>query len=262
MSHYPPEHHPVFFLINALKELGANAQFVKDERSLGCWGILVNGKLVVYLIDNRLPHEAEKEDPAATELLKRGAVVACAQKPDAERIGAKWLPLAVTPGYRPPDKPVEKLYDVGFVGYVRDEGRERILRHVARHFKVGIGQGLFGDDAVSLYWQSRVGLNIPTQYGSPTAYDSANMRCFEILATGTLLVTSGESYLDELHLVPLINYYFYKTADELIETIRVVIGMQQHHPDKVAEVGPNGAKVAQAYHTYRHRAEQVLSWLK
>lgn len=256
MSAYPDRHHPVFFLQDALVALGATADFAKDDRTLGCWGLIVNDKRMVWLIDNRHAHEAEKEDPAAKRLLGEGVLVCHAQKPDADRVGGKWLPLAVTPGYRLPDGPVEKLYDVGFVGYVRDPARMEVLRHVARHFKLNVAQGVFGDAAVSVYWQSKVGLNIPTNYGAPDAYDSANMRCFEILATGTPLVTTYENYLGDLGLGG--RCFMYSNINELIEAIRVAIQL----PDELIKAGVAGAKLAQERHTYEHRANQVLEWLK
>lgn len=260
MSYYPDRHHPVFFLQDALQALGADAVFNgRDDRTLGCWGLIVNGKPLVWLIDNRWPHEREKEDPAAAELIRRGALVTCAQKPDAERVGAKWLPLAVTPGYRPPDKPVERLYDVGFVGYVRDAGREAVLRHVSRHFKLCVERGVFGDAAVNLYWQSRIALNVPTQYGEPNAYDSANMRFFEALGAASVLATPFQPYLSELGIGRLApEVLSYATIGGLIDGIEKRLRMG----DQLAERGSLNAKLAQERHTYTHRAKKVLEWLK
>lgn len=253
---YPDRHHPCYFLEDALTKLGATASVIRDETTLGCWGLLINGKRMVWLIDNRHPHEAATEDPAAAELLKRGVLVTCAQKPDAERVDGKWLPLAVTPGYRLPDKPVEKLYDVAFVGYVRDAGRQSVLAHVARHFKLNVHQGVFGDDAVSAYWSAKVGLNVPTGYGQADAYDSANMRCFEILATGTPLVTPYEPYLDELGITPYSHCMAYHSADEVIDFIHYLIQKDDE------TWGEAGVRVIAKRHTYEHRAKQVLEWLK
>lgn len=254
MSTYPDRHHPCYFLEDALTALGADARVIRDDTTLGCWGLLVNGKRMVWLIDNRHPHEAATEDPAAAELLQRGVLVCCAQQPDAERVGGKWLPLAVTPGYRLPEKPQEKLYDVGFVGYVRDAGRQSVLAHVARHFKLCVQQGAFGDSAVSVYWQSKVGLNVPTGYGQPDSYDSANMRCFEILATGTPLVTPYEDYIPDLGIIHEETALLYYDIDDLIETICDADNMQK--------IGERGAKLAQERHTYAHRAKTVLEWVK
>lgn len=255
---YPDRHHPVFFLVDALNALGAKAEFVKDDRTLGCWGATVNGKTMVRLIDNRHPHEALTEDPAAAELLRRGVLVCHAQRPDMERVGGKWLPLAVTPGYRLPDKPAEKLCDVALVGYIRDAGRQSMLLHVARHFKLSAYQGVFGDDAVDAYWSAKVGLNVPTGYGQADAYDSWNMRAPEILATGTPLVTSHEDYLADLGLVSWENCLTYRDADSLIVAIRGTLD----DPAQLAAIGQAGAKLAQERHTYAHRAAQVLEWLK
>lgn len=259
MSYYPEQHHPVFFLRDALEMLGADASFNhRDGQTEGCWGLIVNGKPVVWLIDNRWPHEREKEDPAARKLQDRGALVMCAQKPDAERIGSKWLPLAVTPGYRPPLDPTPKLYDVGFVGYIRDEQRLAVLKNLSRHFTVANANGVFGNDAVRIYWDSKVGINIPTRYGDPLAYDSANMRCFEILATGTPLVTPYEPYLDELGIVPYSHCMAYHNADELIDHIAWLIKKS----DEGDDWGEAGVKLVAERHTYMHRAKQVLEWLR
>lgn len=261
MTAYPDRHHPCYFLEDELHALGADAVVVRNEQTLGCWGLIVNGKVMVWLIDNRHAHEAAKEDPAAAELLKRGDLVMCAQKPDAERIGAKWLPLAVSPTFRTPDNSVEKLYDVTFVGYVRDAGRCGVLSAVARRFKTRVLQGIFGDDAVSAYWHSHIAINVPTGYGQADAYDSANMRLFECLATGTPMMTSYEPYLHELGLecnVHHTNYLFYKNVDDLIEKIEV----QLTQPQRLTEIGRAGAALANERHTYEHRAQQVLDWLK
>lgn len=258
MTHYPDRHHPCFMLEDALRALGADALVVRDATTCGCWGLHVNGRIVVWLIDNRWPHEREKEDPAAAELLKRGALVMCAQKPDAERVGGKWLPLAVTPGYRPPDKSVEKLHDVGFVGWVRDMGRMITLASIARHFSLDVVQGVFEDAAIDVYWRSKVVINVPTQYGNPLAYDSANMRLFEALATGTPVVTSYEPYLESLGLDDGNTCMTYKSPDEAVAKI----GQLVQDTVLAKRIGDCGESVARQWHTYGHRAKTVLEWLK
>lgn len=259
MTSYPDRHHPVFFLQDALTALGADAVFNgRDARTEGTWGLIINGKPMAWLVDNRHLHEREKEDPAAAALLARGALVMCAQRPDAERVGAKWLPLGVTPGYRMPVSASNKAADVAMVGYVRDMSRARLLTDVAAHFTLCTYQGIFGETAVEAYWTARVGLNIPTQWGEPNSWDSANMRCFEILATGTPLVTPHEDYLAVLGLEDGITCLTYRTADEMLSAIRRLVD----NAELAAQIGANGAKLAAERHSYEARARQVLEWLK
>lgn len=252
MTFYPDRHHPVFFLEDALRALGADVEFNhRDERTLGCWGLIVNGKPMVWLIDNRHPHEAAKEDPAARELLARGALVCHAQKPDMERVGGYWLPLAATPGYRPMD--TDKQFDVAFVGYVRDAARSTMLADIASRYTLSVGEGLFGDEAVRMYNEARVGVNIPTGYGAADAYDSMNMRLPEIASCGIPPVTSHEAYLEELGFVDGLTCFTYSDATGLLNAI----GRAVNHP----EVGLSALKLIQSKHTYFHRAQTVLDWL-
>lgn len=247
---YPDRHHPIFMLQDALQVLGAKAEFNgRDERTLGCWGLIIESKPFVWLIDNRWPHEREHEDPAAAELLRRGALVCCAQQPDAQRVGAKWLPLAATPSYR--SIPQEKLYDVAFVGYIRDEARARLLSDIASKFSVYHLSGVFGDEAVRAYCSARVAINIPTRFGDANAYDIP-MRVWEILATGVPLVTNYLADLDELGFLSNINYAPYSG-----NAIAAAVEWALVHP----EIGELGRQLVEQQHMYQHRAQTVLEWL-
>lgn len=252
---YPDRHHPCFFLEDALRTLGMDAQVIRNDETLNCWGLKVDGKLMVYLIDNRHLHERVTEDPAALELIKRGVLVTCAQRPDAERVGAKWLPLAVTPGYR--FEPRHKIFDCGFVGYVRDPGRAEMLALVASRFTTAFSQGCFGDSAVSDYWQSRVGLNVVTGYGTPNSYDTWNMRSPEIMSTGTPLVLGYEDYLADLGVISGENCMTYDSPAGMLAAIQYLIDT----PDRATQIGIAGMNLVLARHKYSHRAQQVIEWL-
>jgi glycosyltransferase involved in cell wall biosynthesis len=250
VSPYPNRHHPVYFLEDALRELGADVHFHRNEKTRGCWGLEVNGKVMVWLLDNRWPHEREKVDPATRQLLAEGVLVCHTQKPDAERIGGQWLPLAVTPGYYP--KKMPQLFDVGFVGYVRDDARLTLLNTLASRYSTNYASGLFGENALDTYCQSRVAINIPSQYGHPAAYD-VNMRVFECLATGVPLVTNYLDTLAELGIEDGKTMFAYGSPDGIIDAVQRAIDRP--------EVGQTGAALAQERHTYTHRAKQVLEWL-
>lgn len=251
---YPDRHHPVYFVLDALIALGASAEFAKDERTENTWGMVVNGRVVSYLIDNRWDHEKAHEDLAAERLLSHGALVCNAQKPDAERNGGRWLPLAATPGYRPIKTP--KTHDVAFVGYVRDPARATLLIDMNCHHSLHWGRNLFGDAAVEAYCAARVGLNIPTRFGDPDAYD-VNMRVLEIATTGTPLVTNHLSDLHDLGFEDSVNCYLYESADECLRAVDVAL-----RDPHALRVGARAAALVSEKHTYCHRAKQVLEWLK
>lgn len=251
MSNYPDRWHPVYMLQDALQAQGADVEFARDERTAGSWGLIVNGQACAWYIDNRHPHEMVKEDPAAKELLARGALVMHAQKQDMERVGGQWLPLAASPGFSP--LPMPKLWDCAFVGFIRTEARADFLSDINAHYSLSSASGLFGEQAVNTYRQARVGVNVPTNYGATDGYDSANMRCFEILATGIPLVTAYEPYLEELGLIPGANYMPYSNIAEALAAVKYCI----EHP----EIGERGAALVMERHLYSHRAQTVLQWI-
>jgi hypothetical protein len=250
---YPDRHHPVFFLLDALNVIGIKAEFAKDERTQGCWGMVFpdfDNRVLVWLIDNRWEHEAKKEDPAAKELLARGAIVAHAQRRDMQRVGGQYLPLAVTPGFTPTY--LEKVADCSHVGYVRDEGRARILADIGRHFTLNLAQNVFGRQASDTYCSSKCGIHVPTRYGHPNAYDIP-MRPYEIAACAIPLVTNDLPELEELGLIDgetCVTYGAHRTA---IEAVRIARASP--------EIGEAGYKLVSARHEYWHRAEQVKTWL-
>ena len=253
MSHYPERHHPVFMLQDALQSIGIQAEFAKDDRTLGCWGMVFpdfDNRVMIWLIDNRWAHEAEKEDPAARELLERGAIVAHAQRRDMERIGGYFLPLAASPGFEPVN--VAKVADCAMVGYVRDEGRARLLADIGAKFRLNLAQNVFGKQATETYCSAHCGVNIPTRYGDPSAYDIA-MRPYEIAACGVPLVTNDLPELEELGFVDKQTCVTYGANRSIIDAVRIALDNPR--------IGMNGRQLVIESHTYTHRAYQVKTWL-
>jgi hypothetical protein len=252
---YPSRHHPVYMLQDALAAIGIQVDFAKDDRTLGCWGMVFpeyDNRVMVWLIDNRLDHEKVREDPAAKELLSRGAIVAHAQKRDMSRAGGTWLPLAASPGFSPVS--VAKTSDVAFVGYVRDEGRARLLSDVGAKFKLSVNQGLFGRQATEAYCGARVGLNVVSHYGQPFAYDSMNMRCFEIPACGVPLVTSEDFYLAYQGFEDMKTCVTFGEKRSIVEAVQ--LAMDNPH------IGQAGLDLITRSHTYHERALTVKEWLE
>lgn len=253
---YPERHHPIFMLQDALEDAGIPSTFHRDDVSRNLWALQINGKLLVWLIDIRWQHEKDAHEADIRILQNEGALICCAQKPDAAYFNARWLPLAATPGYTPPREKSEALVDLAMVGYVRDKWREQLLLDLNARYSVSVAQGVFGEEAVQTYHQAKLGINIPTRYGDPLAYDSANMRCYEILASGTPLITSLEPYLSELGLIAGENCFTYASRKECLDVVRIALDS-----DNLQAIGLAGANLVASRHTYSHRAKQVMEWL-
>jgi len=157
-----------------------------------------------------------------------------------------WLPLACDPDLHRKYE-VEKKCDVGFVGSINSNHarRERLLERLCQHFEVRT-ERCFLDDMVKLFNESRIVFNNALK-------DDLNMRVFEALACGSLLVTdraegSGleEFFRDGEHLV------IYEDSN-LIETVQRYLESEELR-EKIAR---QGRERVLARHTYAHRAAEL-----
>lgn len=158
-----------------------------------------------------------------------------------------WLPLACDPQIHQKFESAKEL-DVCFVGHLCTPQRkalaERVLHRFPRSF---VGQRFFYEMAET-YCSSRIVLNLSVR-------NDINMRVFEALACGSLLLTNdlAENGLDKLltdgqHLVT------YDDLDDLMEKI-------EHYlkDDEARErIAAAGREEALARHTYVHRMGALL----
>lgn len=252
-SPYPGGFHVVNFLGNALIELGADVQY-DDERRLGQEGLTVNGIPIVWFLDNRVPYNRERQDPVCAELLRRKeCIVLHCQKEDALRCGGEWLPIAATPRFAPVSEPIEKTWDVGFVGYLNDEYRAAVFSGIRQRFNLVHGVGVFYEEAANVYHQAKVGVNVPALYGTEYSYD-LNMRITEIAATRTPLVTNYNPALSEIGFRSGVNCLTYDNQRELYDCIQTLLD----DPELAESIAQNGYELVQRRHTYYHRALWIL----
>lgn len=156
-----------------------------------------------------------------------------------------WLPHAAEPlAY--PKKTIIKKYDVSFIGNVGDWNRVDFLDRMFREFpNFFYGKRLF-EEAAEIFSQSKIVLNISIK-------DDVNMRVFESLATGSLLLTNELPTLpylfkDGVHLVT------YKTLDEAVEKAKYYI---EHEVEREA-IAEAGYREVMLRHTYEHRLKTVM----
>src|SRR4029077_15190808 len=175
-----------------------------------------------------------------------------AQRDGTERLrqaglAAQWLPLAHDPGIHRPH-PLDKRWDIGFLGAISPGPRQDLLSLLHQNFQNAFfGQAYFEEYARVLS-QSRIGFNRSIR-------NDVNMRVFETVSCGTLLLTNDlkdngqeELFVSEKHIVT------YRTPEELLDKARFYLGHAELR-EKIAQAGYAQAK---AHHTYRHRMEWLL----
>jgi glycosyltransferase involved in cell wall biosynthesis len=161
-----------------------------------------------------------------------------------------WLPLACDPDVHG-KRERETKYDVGFVGHLNSEDRKRRLRLLDERFILNdYGQFYPKEEIAEIYSQSKIVFN--SSIGG-----DLNMRVFEALASGSLLVTdrieNGQSDLfeDRVHLVE------YSDDQEMLE----VIAYYLTHESERERIAQAGHDLVLDQHTYLHRCQQMLNMI-
>ena len=169
---------------------------------------------------------------------------------DLRRAGisaAAWLPLACDPEIHGKHD-VPKQFDVAFVGHVFPGPRADLLNLIRRKYPESfIGQCYF-EEMARTYSAARTVFNRSIK-------NDVNMRVFEALASGSLLVTNdlsengqAELFRDGVHLAA------YREAEDLLDKIAFYLGREPLR-EKVAAAG---RAEALEKHTYFHRMERLL----
>jgi len=190
--------------------------------------------------------------PYRLEMAKKADFVFCAQKAavaDMKRDGVAnpiWLPHAVEPLAYPRQDKFTKNFDVCFIGHVNSVNRENALDRLFSVFpNFDYGQALF-EKCAERIGNSKIGFNIAMK-------DDTNMRCFETMATGTMLLTDRISNIEELfedrkHLV------LYDGLDDMVEKAKYYLA----HDDEREKIAQAGYKEVMAKHTIQHRIDVIL----
>jgi len=147
-------------------------------------------------------------------------------------------------------KPIEmeKIYDVGFIGTFQDgDGRKEVMEAIKNEFNCFVSTSTPSDQISTEYSKCKVIFN-------HIRYEEVNIRFFEALAIGTqvctytpnlnLFATEGESYLT------------FKSIPEAIDKIRKLLADDDRRKS-IAE----HARESALRHTYKHRAQDMLSFL-
>jgi hypothetical protein len=170
--------------------------------------------------------------------------------------GAFLLPHAVRPEFfEGPELPRE--FEIGWVGQTSGEfynARAEWLPKLARGFHSNDWSRPYTiEEVANVYRRSRIVANI----GRDDFPQDANLRVFEVLASGALLLTSLPTELTPLGFKEGVHFVGYRDPTELGILIRKYL---DDEPSR-ARIGEAGRAMVLAEHTYDRRADQLLARL-
>ena len=207
---------------------------------------------VAYLIDTHVSPELR------LAMARHFDVVFLAQKAQVDlfkRHGIRhcyWLPLGCSPELHQTGS-TERIYDVSYVGSFSVEEdnwrKERIERVMARYPNHKVGR-YWPEDMARIYAQTKVVVNVSFR-------NDVNMRVFEAMASGALLITDTVEGLSDLfedgkHLL------VYRTEEELFSLLEQYLADDAAR-EHIAKAGQ--AEVLQ-HHSYDVRMQSMLKTLE
>lgn len=207
----------------------------------------VNCPTAIYLVDVHLNFELRAKMAPFFDY------IFVAQKDYVERFRqmgfqqVHWLPLACDLDIHGGQSHL-KEWDIGFVGHVHSPERARRLSLLASRYNVNDYLRSYSKDQITdVYSRSKIVFNTSIK-------GDLNMRVFEALASGSMLLTdrisNGQADLFQagVHLVE------YTDEQSLLEQADYYLA----HPDERELIASQGYQVAAQQHTYSHRAQAIL----
>ncbi|MBM3501196.1 MAG: glycosyltransferase, partial [Armatimonadetes bacterium] len=200
-----------------------------------------------WVIDTHITYDRDRDKATTFDF------IFAAQREGAERLLADglwpvwWLPLACNPEvHRRLEVPQD--LDVAFVGNPGSPERQRLLELVQAHFPNSFIGNAYGEEMARVYSRAKVVLN-------RSIGRDVNMRVFEALASGSLLITNDLSDSGQADLFQDgQNLVTYRTDDELLEKIAYYLA----HDGEREAIAHTGREAVLAHHTYAHRMRFIL----
>ncbi|MCM3340718.1 glycosyltransferase [Paenibacillus sp. MER TA 81-3] len=171
-------------------------------------------------------------------------------------IPVRFFPFGVDPHLFHSDIPYSmRRFDVSFVGTRGHEiykSRDESLRFIETKFQgqanLSLRKNIYLEDLSAHYGNSKIVFN-----QTADKFKSFNMRIFEGMGCGALVLTDNTPEQSELFENGL-HYVIYDSKEDMLEKLRYYLS----HPDQAAKIAAEGQRHAVRYHTYEHRARQML----
>lgn len=159
-----------------------------------------------------------------------------------------WLPLACDPDWHGKQN-FEKTYDVAFIGQLGRGWRRKLLTRLKNDFPNSFIGTANCKDIGKIYSQAKIVVNYDVN-------NDINMRVFEALCSGSLLITNkinnngfDELFKDKEHLV--IYDGSYRDLKEKIE-------YYLKNKEERERIASNGRELLLKKHTYKHRSDFMV----
>lgn len=196
--------------------------------------------------DTHLPKPWKRIRQAAP----RYALVCCVHRPGARALAnGAWVPAACDPALHG-KQALPKAHDVAFIGTEGGIPRKFYLQALRERYPNSVIRHAPHTDLGRLYSQARIGFNYSIR-------NDVNMRMFEIMASGTLLITNRLSHdeLEQLGLRDGEHLVCYDRPAHLFE----LIDTHLKHDEAREAIAQRGMEHVLGHHTYVHRLTQILS---
>jgi len=201
---------------------------------------------VFYAIDTHLPHSWRKIRRMAPQF---DALFCCHADAVSRLPRAEWLPVACDPQIHGVAAG-QAQWDIGFVGTEGGIPRKFYLQALRERYPKSCLGGFDYTEMAGIYGRSRIGFNY-------SIADDVNMRMFEVMAGGALLVTNAldSDDLQQLGFEDRTHLVLYRSPQELFGVIEEFLADEPARRRLAAA----GQRLTLERHTYVHRMRQLLS---
>jgi len=184
-------------------------------------------------------------------------------------VTAEWLPLACHPPAHINKKEmieggeidIDKLkreWDIAFVGFLHEgngNGTNNRVEYLDKLFKAfpnsWLSVNVFFEEMALRFIKAKLGFNISIK-------DDLNMRVFEVLSTGTALLSNRNvNGLDEFF-EDGVDYFGFEGKEEMVQVAKYAL----EHDVIRKQVADSGFKKVRASHTYKHRMKRILEVMR
>ena len=243
------------YLEMALKEYPGIETFRVGQNRIPCSDLFINvepcdqvityagRKSVYWEIDNHIHrgNDIEKYNRADHVFVAQKGFLSCYPKDKTS-----WLPLAADPDKHRlfSDEPLE--YDVGFLGNDTYPRRRDLLDKIGAKFKLLRSTSDPGEPYSRMLSRCRILFNCSMD-------NDCNMRVFEAMSIGRLLLTDKVDGMDDLF-IDGFNYISYDSWQMLYKQINYYL---QHVAERNT-IAKRARELIIAEHTYQHRLELIL----